>query len=175
VQQQDIELQPLGVNDAALLRAIAVQAYSDHYADTWYDNGLWYMQTYFSLTRLQEELAETNARFFLIYFNGTAVGFIKLNFDKPLSKDGKDATELERIYLVKKVSGQGIGTYVLNFVFAFVREQNIKLIWLKVMDTNPGAIGFYKKMGFEICNTHQVDFVQKKEGMRGMYIMQKSL
>ena len=174
LQQQAILLRQLGPQDAAWLRSIAIKAYSEHYAETWYDGGAWYIRNFFSLARLQNELEDSNALFFGIQYKHEAMGFLKLNLDAPLTAES-NALELERIYLVKNAAGKGIGTYVMHNVFELARKANKKLVWLKVMDTSPDAVRFYIKMGFEICGTHQVDFVQKKEGMRGMYVMQKRL
>ena len=171
----DIELKLLGAEDAAQLRAIAIKAYMDHYADSWYDNGTWYMQNHFSIARLQEELADKHARFYFIYHKSILVGFIKLNLRKPLPNNKENAVELERIYLLRSASGKGIGTFVLDFILDIARNQQAKLVWLKAMDTSQDAVRFYEKAGFEICGTHQVDYVQKREGMRGMHLMRKNL
>ena len=172
--QQDIELRKLKPEDAAWLSALAIKAYSEHYADTWYDNGAWYMNSYLSTARLQDELQQPDSRFYGICYKKQAVGFLKINIQKPLGAE-PEALELERIYLTKQASGKGIGTCVMNFVFEQARAEQKKLVWLKVMDTNPDAVRFYSNLGFEICGTHQVDFLQKKEGMRGMYVMQKNI
>jgi diamine N-acetyltransferase len=172
---EDIALKPLGAADAVLLSTVAIEAYRDHYATTWYDGGEWYMQTFLSAARLQQELQEPDARFYLILFNEAAVGFLKLNRNKPLPDSEQKALELERIYLTKAVSGKGIGTAVLHWVFEQAAQEKATLLWLKVMDTNPDAVRFYEKLGFEICGTHQVDFPQKKEDMRGMFVMCKRL
>jgi ribosomal protein S18 acetylase RimI-like enzyme len=174
IEQQDVAIKEVKVRDVVLLSTIAQQAYCEHYADTWYDGGEWYLQNYLSVTQLQQELQDQNARFFLIYHHSAAVGFVKLNIHKPL-EDVTSALELERIYLLKKWSGRRIGTFVLQYILELARKENKALVWLKVMDSNPGAVQFYQKMGFQICCTHAVDYVQKKEGMRGMYVMQRRL
>lgn len=173
--QEDLQIKRLCVEDAAMLAGIATKSYSDHYADTWYDEGKWYLQTYFSVPHLEEELRATDARFFAVYYQREAVGFLKLNLKKPPPRAAKKALELERIYLAKNAIGKGIGTELLLFVFETAKQEKMETIWLKVMDTSPGAVRFYQKMRFEICGVHQVDFLQKKEGMRGMYLMQKKL
>src|SRR5215210_4628256 len=100
MQQDTIEIKQIDVADAPALQAIAVQAYSDHYLDTWNDNGAWYLQTFFNIGRLLEELGDPLARFYLIFDLGEPVGFLKLNVDKPLPGTIKNALELERIYLI---------------------------------------------------------------------------
>lgn len=173
--QAAIELQRLYVEDAALLSAVATKAYSDHYLHLWYDGGRWYLQTYFTVARFEEELRDANALFFLIYDAENPVGFLKLNTDKPSPDGNRNALELERIYLTAEASGKGIGTYLVHFTLDIAKQQRNEIVWLKVMDSSTGPIAFYKKMDFEICGTYLLSFSELKKELRGMYIMQKNL
>lgn len=175
MQNNDIEIKRIGAEDAAMLSVIATKAYSEHYSDTWKDEGAWYIKTYFSITYLKVELEDGNAWFYIVYSKNEAAGFLKLNINKALPGGEINALELERIYLTKSAGGKGIGTFLIQFVYNIAVQKDKKAIWLKVMDTSPDAIRFYERMGFVICGTHQVDFIQKKESMRGMYIMQKKV
>lgn len=172
---QHITLRKLDAADAAFLSALATEAYSQHYANTWTDGGTWYMQTFLSADRLRKELQERCAAFYAIYQQEKAVGFLKLNENKPRPGTAENALEIERIYLTSNSNGNGIGTVVLEWVIEFARSKAIPILWLKVMDTSPAAVHFYQKIGFRICGTHHVHFEQKKEGMRGMFIMEKTL
>lgn len=172
----NIRLQKISLNDASLLSDIATKAYSDHYLHLWYDNAEWYLDKSFSTIAMENELAETNALFYLIYCNEELVGFLKLNVDTAFENyTAEQALELERIYLRKAASGKGIGEYVMRFVFDLAVSKNKKVVWLKVMDSSAGPISFYKKNGFDICGTFQLDFPVMKEALRGMYIMKKFL
>src|SRR5215204_5682832 len=122
--QEAIEIKRLGIKDGALLSAIATRAYSDHYLHLWYDGGAWYLQTYFTPARFEEELHDPNAWFFLVYYHGEAVGFLKLNLDKP-APNGNKALELERIYLTNEASGKGIGAHLLQYTFDIARQQGM--------------------------------------------------
>ena len=169
-----IDIKTIGTKDVALLSDVAVRAYCDHYKHLWYDEGKWYSKKSFSKENLLNELTDENAQFFIIYFNKDAVGFLKLNIDAPLEENA-DALELERIYLTKSVTGKGIGKFVFDFVIEIAKQQNKKLIWLKVMDSSTNAIAFYKKMRFEICGTIRLDFEMMKPELRGMFVMKKML
>ena len=172
---KDIKIQRLYVQDATLLSRIATKAYSDHYLYLWYDEGQWYLQTYFTAARFEEELRDANAWFFLIYHEEKPVGFLKLNIDKPSPGGNNNALELERIYLTKEANGNGIGTRAIDFTFDIARQKKKEVVWLKVMDSSTGPIRFYEKMGFQICGPYRLSFTQMKEELRGMYIMQKKL
>lgn len=169
-----IEIKKISVNDVAMLSDIAIRAYCDHYTHLWYDEGKWYTKKSFSKENLIHELKNENAQFFIIYFNKEAVGFLKLNIEAPL-KEETDALELERIYLTKSATGKGIGKYVFDFVMDIAKQQNKKLVWLKVMDSSADAIRFYKKMGFKICGDALLDFEMMKPELRGMYLLKREI
>ena len=169
-----IQIKSITSNDAALLSKTAIKAYSDHYLHLWYDNGEWYKQRCFTETVLKDELNDSNNLFFLAYADGEPVGFLKLRINAPLeSEPGKDAMELERIYLTRAASGKGIGKALVELSFSIAKEHNKQLIWLKAMDSSAGPIAFYKKMGFVQCGTYHLNVEQMKSALRGMVIMKK--
>jgi len=182
-----IDFTPLTVADAPALSEVALRAYRDHYLDYWYDRGEWYMQHSFAIDQLATELADQNARYFMVNLDSKPVGFLKVNLDKPLpcsdlSGNGKgsptvsqtDGFELERIYLVKTVTGHGVGQVAMNFVETMARKRGKQTLWLKAMDSSP-ALGFYKRLGFQQHGTHRLHFPQMKEDLRGMVILRKEL
>jgi GNAT superfamily N-acetyltransferase len=172
----NILIKKLETADAALLSQVAIRAYSDHYLHLWYDEGKWYKNTFFSSEKLYEELTDTNAHFYLAYYENTPVGFLKLNIDAALSGyETQRALELERIYLNQNVAGKGIGRALIEHTFRIAKEYGKSIVWLKAMDTSAGPIAFYKKMGFEITGTFRLKHQLMKEELRGMVIMVKSL
>jgi diamine N-acetyltransferase len=172
----EIAIKKLGITDAELLSKVALKAYADHYLHLWYDGGEWYMKKCFTVEQIATELSDPNASFYLAYYNGTAVGFLKLNIDATF-EGGEDnnALELERIYLNKEATGKGIGSALVNFTFDIAKKNNKDLVWLKAMDSSEESISFYKKMGFEITGTYVLPHQLMKEELRGMVIMKKTL
>lgn len=162
--------------DASFLREVALKAYADHYLDLWYDHGEWYMNNFFSQHKLASELNDSNALFFIAYHGNLPLGFLKLNIDATLEGfEGKNALELERIYLNKEATGKGIGKELVLLTTKIAKEKNKEIIWLKAMDTSDGPIAFYKKMGFTIKGTYRLKHSLMKEDLRGMVIMVKDL
>lgn len=167
-----VNIIPCTPDDTALLKDIAIRSYKNHYIYLWHDGGEDYLERNFSDERLREEQADPNAAFFLIYSDEELVGFLKLNIDMTLEGlSAQDCLELERIYLLKKASGRGIGSKVVAFTKELARAKGKKIVWLKAMDSSQQAMRFYIQNGFEICGTYRLDMPQMKEEFRGMYIM----
>lgn len=57
------------------------------------------------------------------------------------------------VALYQKFTGQGIGTFVLERLFAEARRAGIEQLELEVAVHNAGAVALYKKLGFAICGT----------------------
>ena len=156
---------------------VSIQSYNEHYLYLWHDDGKKYVADNFNPETFQQQILDTNVALFLIYeIEGTSpVGFLKLNIDKSYGdKTKQHALELERIYLLKEVSGKGVGRQVLEFTDQYARERSKKYIWLKAMDSS-SAIEFYGKSGYKIIGDYMLTFPEMKEEFRGMHVMMKSL
>lgn len=173
---EDFYIKRLKAKDATFLSEVALKAYGHHYLDLWYDGGKWYMEKYFSVEKLTAEICNANAQFYIACSNSSPVGFLKLNIDAPLEGfEGRNALELERIYLNKEATGKGIGKKLVDLTVSIAKEKKKDIVWLKAMDTSEGPIAFHKKMGFEIVGTHRLKHPLMKEELRGMVIMVKDL
>ena len=84
---------------------------------------------------------------------------------------GKKYLEIERFYVLKAFHGNGYGRQMMNYCENFGRVRLYNHLWLGVWKQNPGAIEFYKKMGFTITGEHifkvgheeQWDWIMEKE------------
>ncbi len=154
--------------DIPLLSEVATAAYLAHYTYLWQDNGDYYVNMSFSPERFKQEMADANARFYLIYLEKEAVGFLKLNLDKGIGHYSADtALELERIYMLPEVTGQGVGKEVMDFVMEVARERKKTLVWLKSMDSSK-AVPFYQQRGFQIHGAAKLDFATMKDEYRNI-------
>lgn len=171
-----LDFQLLSVSDADQLADVALRAYTDHYLHLWHDGGAWYINRSFTPDVLRRELENIDTRFYLVHQHGQPVGFLKLNLHQPSPcHDTANALELERIYLINAVTGQGIGKASMQFVIEQARQLKKELIWLKAMDSSQEALAFYRAMGFEPCGTDRLPFEVMKEPLRGMVILQRAL
>ena len=155
------------------LKRVAVQSYQEHYLYLWAEPHFaqWFMDKSFSEESLSQQMKEEQVLFYLVVKNGKNAGFIKLNKNKALpGDDAAKSLELERIYLVKEVSGKGLGTAVLNKIIEYCRQQGIEVIWLKSMDSSDSVL-FYQKRGFVITASEQLPYEGFKEEYRTILTM----
>lgn len=69
----------------------------------------------------------------------------------------RPVVELERIYVVPDLIGNGVGKAMLDEVIRLTRAEGFCTLWLGVWEHNPKAIKFYVREGFVDVGTH--DFV----------------
>ncbi|GAA4470321.1 spermidine/spermine N(1)-acetyltransferase [Nibrella saemangeumensis] len=171
-----IELKPVTADAAPQVARVAVRAYNDHYTHLWFDGGSWYVGKCFTPEVLREDMSHPNHRYYLILAAQQPVGFVKLKLHEPLpGHEGLNALELERIYIERAATGQGVGKAVMQQIIDIARQHQKSLIWLKAMDSSTEAIAFYRQNGFVHCGTHHLDFPVMKPEYRGMVIMKKEL
>lgn len=126
----------------------------------------------YSTEKLKAELCEKESETFLAVENGEVLGFLKINEgNAQTEKIFPDALEIQRIYVLKKAKGKGIGTAFMNLAEKIAQDSGISLIWLGVWEHNESAKTFYKNKGFVHFSEHtfvlgndsQTDWLLKKE------------
>lgn len=171
----DIAISPCLLADLTDLREIAIEAYNDHYTYLWHDGGAWYLNRCFSEEVLRDDLAHPNASYFMIQYKDEPVGFMKYNKNKALEGyTDEECLELERLYLVDRASGIGIGKLAVDFTVQYALESGKRVVWLKAMDSSR-SVDFYEQNGFVRWGTDELDFEQMKEIYRGMVIMKRDI
>ncbi|MFM9948888.1 MAG: GNAT family N-acetyltransferase [Saprospiraceae bacterium] len=126
----------------------------------------------FNLQQMASELSDAQNQFFLASVDGHPAGYTKLRTSKILVElEGKNAIEIERIYVLKSFQGKKIGAALIQHSIDLASINGFDTIWLGVWTENPKAINFYTQWGFEIFGTHifyfgddpQTDYLMKKE------------
>ncbi|MFT5736934.1 MAG: GNAT superfamily N-acetyltransferase [Maribacter sp.] len=152
------------------------KAYNQHYMHLWPGGDTTpYIQTSFTETILKKEFRDINTQLFLIHRNKECVGVLKLITDAPLEAYGKkEALYLDKIYITKDASGEGIGTKALQFILLRAKAAEKRVLWLAAMQKGP-ALNFYKKNGFNIHSTTEIKFKQAIKAEKPMFIMIKKI
>ena len=74
--------------------------------------------------------------------------------------EGKNAIEIQRIYVIEKMKGKKIGKALIEKCFEIAREKGYETLWLGVWDKNIAAQKFYEKIGMK--NVGTTDFTDGK-------------
>lgn len=126
----------------------------------------------YSTEKLKSELLDKNSETFLAEENGEILGYLKLNVKSAQTeKVFENALEIQRIYILKKAKGRGIGSSFMNLAEKKAKELEIPVIWLGVWEHNEAAKSFYTKRGFKRFSEHtftvgtdpQTDWLMKKD------------
>ena len=176
-----IRIEQIDASKAASLSALAKAIYPEHYLHLWNEGGAdWYMHSYaYPVEKLKNELEDNNVHYCIVYADDEALGYLKLNLTGHLKGFvGMNLLEIERIYLFKKVTGQGLGHLLMEYADQLAIKLNKDLIFLKAMDSSKNAISFYEKNGYTIHSHFQLPmpaFKLMKQEYRGMVILIKKL
>lgn len=106
----------------------------------------------YSIESLTEQVNSKHHHFILASENSTNLGYIsyELNYHQ------QPQTKVHKIYLLPSAQGKGVGKLLMQQVAAIaVRAGNDALLLNVNRDNN--AVAFYKKAGFEIIGTEDID------------------
>lgn len=167
--------------DAQLLTTLAREIYKEHYLHLWHPGGAdWYMNEYaYALEKIQHELLDNNVEYYLAFENNIPAGYLKLLLNSALpGYEANEALEVERIYLLKSMTGKGTGRQLMQMAMKKASALKKHIVFVKAMDSSTDAIEFYQKLGCSICGTMQLPmpvFSLMKEAYRGMVILKMEL
>ena len=69
---------------------------------------------------------------------------------------GRPGVYVQDMYVAPQMRGRGLGRELMEAVLRRSRERGGRYVKLAVYDQNEQAIGFYRSLGFEICDDEQV-------------------
>ena len=167
-----ITIQTAAVAQTATIANLSRITFYDTYAQyNTKENMDQFIAEHFSMDALTSQISDPNNIFLIAYMDDLPVGYVKMREGKIPEGLGEDnAIEIERIYALKNVIGQGVGKSLMLESVATAKAKGKKAVWLGVWQQNSSALQFYKKFGFEEFGTHifmlgedpQTDFLMRK-------------
>ncbi len=148
--QMNISIRQSGISDVQIIRALGVTTFYDAYCLQDDSRNLAnYVLESFSFEQIETELNDVHSTFFIAEADGYAVGYAKLR-ENALAKclQGENTVEIQRIYVLEKMKGKGVGDALMRKCFDEARRRNYASVWLGVWEKNPAAQKFYRKYGF---------------------------
>jgi GNAT superfamily N-acetyltransferase len=100
-----------------------------------------YFEHNLSMDQLALELQSPASSFYFIYVEEELSGYMKLNISETF--------EIERMYILKKFQGIGVGKTFMNFAYTHAQSLGFKSLWLCVWGHNHKAIAFYESLCFQ--------------------------
>ncbi len=169
----EIRIKRCLATEVSLLRELSETTFLETFAwcNTQKDMAEYLSQAY-NEEKLLRELADTAVSFFLIYVEGRAAGYIKVN-ETPSQTDIQDSKslEIERLYVLGEFQGMGLGKRLMVHALDFAVARGKQYVWLGVWEHNEKAKRFYKKTGFYKIGAHnfilgsdiQTDEIMRKD------------
>lgn len=169
-----IQLYRLSEADAGRLQALMYRIYPAAYEYLWQDGGRWYLERMYAVDRLREELNDTNAHCWLLLgADGEELGFLKLLPHDLADAEGRGLC-LQRLYLLPRAQGQGLGQQLMRYTFDWARRHDYHYIWLEAMEVGR-ARQFYARYGFTVRSCRRLDFPGMLDDRRGLLLMQAAV
>jgi ribosomal protein S18 acetylase RimI-like enzyme len=132
-----------------------------------------YCVRFFSPEAIARELADPALTFFIVEVNDNAVGFVQLREGKKIdAMEGRIAIEIQRIYVLEKMKGNGLGKLLIEHCAGVGKLKGYEVMWLGVWVKNLEAQKFYSKIGMK--NVGETDFSDGKNSFVN-YVFAKEL
>lgn len=153
--------------DIPLIHALAEEIWWHTYRPILSEQQIRFMLEDMYSERALEKQMEEGIQFILAknedHISGFA-GYSPENNDRPVLK-------IHKLYILPSEQGKGTGRQLVQYLSGLAEELNLSALELNVNRANP-ALGFYKKLGFEIFNTVDIPYFRF---MLNDYVMRKEL
>ncbi len=106
-------------------------------------NWLWSSRLALSREALEETLSAPGVAVYVLDYDGEEAGILELKFG------AEEGCEIAFFGLARPAIGRGLGRWLMESAFACAAEGGAERVWLHTCTLDaPGALGFYRKMGF---------------------------
>ena len=151
----NLSIRQADISDLKIICALGVTTFYEAYFETDEPHDLAnYVTENFSLAQIESELNNRDSTFFIVEADARAVGYAKLHENSQVECLKDDAIELQRIYILEKAKGKGVGEALMRRCFDAALAKNYTKIWLSVWEKNLAAQRFYGRFGFVKVGEH---------------------
>ena len=142
-----------GLNDIKTIQEITNITWPITYGEILSKEQLDYMLgLFYSEEALAKQIENKEQLFYLILDSESIIGFIGIEHNYK----NEAITKIHKIYLLPETQGKGIGKKVFDEIQKMALENNSKGLLLNVNRYNT-ALGFYKKIGFEVVEEVNIE------------------
>ncbi|EGJ26674.1 GNAT family N-acetyltransferase [Streptococcus porcinus] len=154
--QKELSIDLVKDEEIAILRDLAIQTFTETFGGHNTEQQLQeFFQEAYTTEILTQELKSEESLVYFLRLNGAIVGYLKVNWGKDQTEyELEDAFEIQRIYILNKYQGLGLGNYLFKFALKKAYESGKAWAWLGVWENNLKAQSLYRKYGFEKFSEH---------------------
>lgn len=164
-----ITISEAGLSDIKTIQKITNITWPITYGEILTKEQLEYMlDLFYSEEALAKQIENKEQLFYLISDSESTIGFIGIEHNYK----NEAITKIHKIYLLPETQGKGYGKIVFKSIEKLALENNSKALLLNVNRFNK-ALNFYKKLGFEIKET--VDIEIGNGYLMEDYVMEKKI
>ncbi len=113
---------------------------------------------------LVNDLLGSNNYYLIAKYNNKIIGYVGISYIY-------DTADIISIVVDKSYTNHGVATLLLNEIFSFCKENNVKKIMLEVRKSNIIAQNLYLKLGFKKISERKNYY----EGKEDAYIYEKEI
>lgn len=148
-----ITISEAGVSDIKTIQKITNITWPITYGEILSQTQLDYMLgLFYSEEALTKQIENKEQLFYLISDSESTIGFIGIEHNYK----NEAITKIHKIYLLPETQGKGYGKIVFESIEKLALENNSTALLLNVNRFNT-ALNFYKKLGFEIKETVDIE------------------
>lgn len=148
-----ISISEAGLNDIKIIQEITNITWPITYGEILTKEQLDYMLgLFYSDEALSKQIENKEQLFYLISDSESKIGFIGIEHNY----NNEPITKIHKIYLLPETQGKGYGKIVFESIEKMALENNSTALLLNVNRFNT-ALNFYKKLGFEIKETVDIE------------------
>lgn len=133
------------IDDAPLIRELALQIWDDTYKNILSAEQLEYMfEMMYSIESIHEQMTEAGHQFFIARIDDVAVGYLSIE-----KKDEK-LFNFQKIYTLPSLHGKGLGRYLVEEGISYLKKTYEVPFTIELfVNRENKAVGFYKHIGFK--------------------------
>jgi ribosomal protein S18 acetylase RimI-like enzyme len=137
-------------DDAQALSRIGAETFTETFGHLYPPEDLRDFLVYaYGLERTRRDLADPAKASWIVEADGAVVGYALAGpCDLPHDEVTPACGELKRLYVLRRLQGDGTGSRLLAEVLAWLERDGPRRLWIGVWSENLGAQRLYQRMGF---------------------------
>lgn len=151
--------------DAEALSRIGAQTFTETFGHLYPPQDLADFLVYaYGLARTRMDLADPAKAAWLVEADGAVVGYALAGpCDLPHDEVTPTCGELKRLYVLKRLQGDGTGSRLMAAVLAWLEQDGPRRLWIGVWSENFGAQRLYQRMGFDKVGEYEFAVGQTRD------------